>query len=125
EDGVLGHLDQHVEIARGTAVAAGLALAAELEARARVDARGNSHVEAVGAPARPVAVAVGARARDDRALSVAGAAGLGDGKEALLEADLSRAPTLVARRRPGARLGAAPAAGGTGAQTRDGQRLLA
>src|SRR5262249_26374134 len=101
-----------------------LALAAQLQAGAGVDACRDANVERVRATASARAVAVGARARDDRALPVAGATGLGDGEEALLEPDLSGAATLRAHGRLRTRRGAGPVAGGAAREARDREGLL-
>src|SRR5205807_2705960 len=92
EQRVLGHRDDHVEIALGPAGKPRLALTAELEPRAAVDAGGDLHAQILRDADAPGAAARGAGIGDDRAFAAALAAGLGDREEALLETDLAAAP---------------------------------
>ena len=91
KNGVLLHLEEHVEIARGSAVAAGLAFAGQPQAIAIVHAGRNVDLELALHLAVAVAVALGAGIADDLAGAVAGAAGAADGEEALLVEDFAAA----------------------------------
>src|SRR5205085_8540150 len=72
-----------------------------------------------------IATTRGARIGDDRSLTVAVTAGLGDREEPLLEPHLARAAALRAGARRRTRLRAAPSARLAGREARDRDRLLA
>src|SRR5262249_38743972 len=118
-------LDRDIEVAGLAAAPSALALAAELEARPAVHPGRDADVQRVLPPASPGAAAVGARIGNDRAVPVARTARLGDGEEALLEADLSGSPALRAHLGLRSGLRAAAVAGGAGGEARDGESLVA
>ena len=119
------HIDQDVEISRGSAAGPALALVAKLQTRANIDPGRNLDVERMRVPLYAAALAGGTRLRDDRALAVAVAAGLRDREKALLKTHLTAAATMRAGARLGAGLGAGTAAGGARFEARDGDGFFA
>ena len=125
EERMLADVEDHVEVAGRRGPRSGLALATQLEARAVVDAGRDLDVQLLRPALGAAATARRTRVGDDRPLTVAVAAGLGDREEPLLEAHLARAAALGAGARRRARLRAPPAARLAGREARDRDGLLA
>ena len=90
------HVDDDVEVAGRAAAGSGLALAVEAEALAARDAGRDANGELALPGHVAVAAALRARLGDDAPLAAALAAGLRDGEEALLVADLPAPAALRA-----------------------------
>src|SRR5438094_1904579 len=105
EERMLLHVDDDIEMARGSAGDAAFALVLEPELLAGGDARRNLHRDLPLARHASRTAARRARLRDDAAGAAALRAGARDGEEPLLKTDLALSVTLRAdgRRRPGRR----------------------
>src|SRR5690606_5477254 len=112
------NVDLDVEIARRAAVFPGLAFTREPDAIPAVHAGGNFHGEIARFLLAPAPAAVGARLGDDRAGAAALRAGLLEGEESLLHADLPHATAGAAGLRFRARFGARSVAGFAGDEPR-------
>ena len=131
ELGVLGHVHDHVQVARRATGEAGLALAVQPQALARGDAGRDLDGQLALACDAPRAPAPGARLADHAPRAAAQAARAGDGEEALLVTQLARPAALPARLGPAAGGRAGALAGVAGFLARDldgrlgaGKRLL-
>src|SRR5690606_19466872 len=111
----------HVQVARRTAILSRLAFAGEANAVAGVHAGGNLHRQGADFLLAAAAAAVRARFRDHGAGAMALGAGLLDGEETLLHADLAGAAAGAAglRRAAGARARAAATVAGGHARHAD------
>src|SRR5690242_1600805 len=113
EERVLAHLQEHVEIARGSVIGAGLAFIGETQTRTIVDSGGNIDLQLALHLLIAVAAALAARVADDLSRAVAAAARAPDGDETLLVKNLAASVVgrTCARATAGFRPGrAAPAA---------------
>src|SRR5208283_3746590 len=114
EESVLAHLEEHVQIARRTALRAGLAFAGQAQPRAIVHAGGNVDLQFALPLPVALAAALAAGVANDLAGAAASGTGAANAEEALLVEHLAAAVAGGAGGRPAAGLRArsmAPAAG--------------
>ena len=91
EEGMLFHVQHHVQISGGAAEGAHFACAGKAYSRSVLHARGNFGVYSALAKNPAFAFALRARIGDDAAGSLAGGTGASDAEESLLIADLAAA----------------------------------